>query len=144
MNIDKGIRPRFEEASENDEVYVAAPTQQDPETWTLSKSEQKLIYPEEETGEGSNKLPRIYEEELEEEMPIRQEIDQDDEGPQENEWRILTEEERATAYGWNMQDRLCAYCNIRVYCAKNTCDCPWMVRIQTDLQKDWKREQPTQ
>src|SRR5271163_2363054 len=43
-----------------------------------------------------------------------------------------------------MQDRFCTYCNTIVYCAENTCDCPWTVRIQSNPQKDWKRERPTQ
>src|SRR5271163_2547131 len=96
LNIDKGIRPRFEEAPENDEVYVAAPTQQEPETWTLSKSEQELIYAKEEIRERSTELPRIYEEEILTLQEINQ--DSDDKEPKENKWRILIEEERATAY----------------------------------------------
>ena len=59
MNIDKGICLRFKKVQENDEVYITTPTQQESETWTLSRSEQELMYPEEETGEEKEALKSV-------------------------------------------------------------------------------------
>jgi dUTP pyrophosphatase len=60
--------------------------------------------------------------------------------------RRLTREEQIRAYDRMLQDERCAFCNIRVYCSEDSCNCPILERIPitSTLDQEWEsRRRPT-
>ena len=137
ISIDKGVRPAFKEVKEHNEAYVVVPTriaeQDDTDKWTIPEWAQELMYPEEE----ASKPLEEEKEEDQEDIPSLQEIDYG--VPEEEQFRLLTEQERATAYKLMIQEGQCAFCNTRVFCAELACDCPWTMRIQKPLKDEWRK-----
>jgi gag-polyprotein putative aspartyl protease len=139
LNIDKGIRPKFEEVNEEEEgAFVAVNEPIREEEGSRSMNQEQTDAGEE--SEGNPYLQEIEDEESEEES--EQETNSRDKGKQkEGEFRILTQEERELAFDLMMQEGACAFCHTRVYCAEMTCDCPWIIRINEPFEQAWKRNQ---
>ena len=70
-------------------------------------------------------------------IPEIQESDDDDqemyvvqfEDKTKTEFRMLTEEERMALINRNMQEQECPFCETKIYCAEQMCNCPWTHKL---------------
>ena len=127
LNIDKGIRPKFEEVKEqeDDGAFVAV---NEPEIEEPEETIEEVIQANDQE-EGNPWLQEVLDE-------------REDLGIITRSLRLLTQEERSKAYEWMLQDGRCAFCQTRVYAAEMSCDCPWTMRIKKPLEEVWKENQP--